>query len=114
MVSGLPIAGLFSCVFSCQHAVAMLRRQEVKEDGGVICYGRALEKSPIDIRILKEEVIVPLGILQSWLAHALNIAQRGLSSSVCRKLGISPGTLVRFAEYFGTSPRFWPSRQAEV
>ena len=61
--------------------------------------------------ILMEDFIKGLGITQSRLAVAIGVPPRRINEIVHGKRGITAGTAVRLARYFGTSAEFWMNLQ---
>ena len=61
--------------------------------------------------ILMEDFIKGLGITQSRLAVAIGVSPRRINEIVHGKRGITAGTAVRLARYFGTSAEFWMNLQ---
>ncbi|GAA1443237.1 HigA family addiction module antitoxin [Leifsonia poae] len=62
--------------------------------------------------ILLEEFLVPLGISQYRLAHAISVPPRRINEIVHGKRAISPDTALRLARALGTSERFWMNLQS--
>ena len=61
--------------------------------------------------ILLEEFLIPLEISAYRLAKDTFIPQTGISEIIKGKRRITADTALRFAKYFGTSPKFWLSLQ---
>lgn len=61
--------------------------------------------------ILMEDFIKGFGITQSRLAVAIGVPPRRINEIVHGKRGITAGTAVRLARYFGTSAEFWMNLQ---
>ncbi len=61
--------------------------------------------------ILKEELMIPLGISINRLARDLRVPVTRIGDIVCGKRGISADTALRLARYFGTSAQFWLNLQ---
>ncbi len=57
--------------------------------------------------ILLEEFLIPLEITAYRLAKDTFIPQTRISEIIKGKRRITADTALRFAKYFGTSPRFW-------
>lgn len=57
--------------------------------------------------ILLEEFLIPLEISAYRLAKDTFIPQTRISEIIKGKRRITADTALRFAKYFGTSPRFW-------
>ncbi len=62
-------------------------------------------------RILKEDLLIPLGMSINQLAHALRVPANRLSQIVQGKRAITPDTSLRLARYFGFSPDYWLNLQ---
>lgn len=56
---------------------------------------------------LESRFLVPGGISQDRLAHALGISRRRINELVCGKRAVTPDTAVRLARHFGTDVAFW-------
>ena len=61
--------------------------------------------------ILMEDFIKGFGITQSRLTAAIGVPPRRINEIVHGKRGITAGTAVRLARYFGTSAEFWMNLQ---
>jgi len=61
--------------------------------------------------ILLEEFLKPMGISQRQLADALHMPYQRINEVVNGRRGITPGTALRLAKYFGTSEAFWMNLQ---
>ena len=61
--------------------------------------------------ILLEEFLIPLEISAYRLAKDTLIPQTRISEIIKGKRRITADTALRFAKYFGTSPKFWLSLQ---
>ncbi len=61
--------------------------------------------------ILLEEFLIPLEISAYRLAKDTFIPQTRISEIIKGKRRITADTALRFAKYFGTSPKFWMSLQ---
>jgi addiction module HigA family antidote len=62
--------------------------------------------------ILREEFLTPLGMSAHELALALRVPATRINDIVNEKRGITAGTALRLARYFGTTSRFWMNMQA--
>ena len=62
--------------------------------------------------ILREEFLIPLGMSSHELALALRVPASRINDIVNEKRGITAGTAMRLARYFGTTARFWMNMQA--
>ncbi len=63
--------------------------------------------------ILKEEFLVPLGISAYRLAKETFLPQTRISEIMKGNRRITADTALRFAKFFGTSPKFWLGLQAD-
>ena len=63
-------------------------------------------------RILRDDLLVPLGMSINQLAQALCVPAIRLSQIVQGKRAITPDTSLRLARYFGFSPDYWLNLQA--
>ena len=61
--------------------------------------------------MLREEFLDPFGITQRELADAIRVPYQRVNEIVNGKRGITPGTALRLAKYFGNSPEFWMNLQ---
>lgn len=61
--------------------------------------------------MLLEEFLVPMGITQRELADAVQVSYQRINEIVNGHRGITPGTALRLAKFFGMSPDFWMSMQ---
>jgi addiction module HigA family antidote len=61
--------------------------------------------------ILREEFLAPLGISAHQLALALRVPATRINDIVNEKRGITAGTAMRLARYFGTTAKFWLNLQ---
>lgn len=57
--------------------------------------------------VLLEEFLTPMGISAYRLAKETGIPQTRVSEITKGRRRISADTALRFAKYFGTSPKFW-------
>ena len=62
-------------------------------------------------RILKEDLLDPLGISLNKLAAALRIPANRLSQIVSGRRAITPDTSIRLGRYFGFSSEYWHNIQ---
>jgi addiction module HigA family antidote len=62
--------------------------------------------------ILKEDLLKPLGISINRLGRDLRVPVTRMSEIVNGRRGITAGTALRLARYFGTTPEFWMNLQA--
>jgi addiction module HigA family antidote len=61
--------------------------------------------------MLLEEFLKPMGITQRELADARQMPYQRVNEIVNGRRGITPGTALRLARYFGTSEGFWMNLQ---
>jgi len=61
--------------------------------------------------MLMYEFLEPMGITQRTLADAIHVPYQRINEIVNLKRGITPGTALRLAKYFGNSPDFWVNLQ---
>ena len=61
--------------------------------------------------ILMEEFLKPFNMSQYRLAVDIGVPPRRINEIVLGKRGITAGTALRLAHYFGTSPQFWMNLQ---
>jgi addiction module HigA family antidote len=61
--------------------------------------------------MLLEEYLIPLGITQRQLAEAIHVPYQRITEIVNGRRGRTPGTALRLAKFFGTSPDFWLNLQ---
>lgn len=57
--------------------------------------------------ILLEEFLKPMEITAYRLSKSIGIPQTRTSQIIKGKRGITADTALRFAKFFGTSPKFW-------
>ncbi|MGO2540762.1 HigA family addiction module antitoxin [Specibacter sp. AOP5-B1-6] len=62
--------------------------------------------------ILMEDFIEGFGITQNKLAVSIGVPPRRINEIVHGKRGITAGTAIRLARYFGTSEEFWMNLQS--
>ena len=63
-------------------------------------------------KILKLDLLDPLGMSLNQLAKELRVPANRLSQIVRGKRGITADTSLRLARYFGFSPEYWLNMQA--
>ncbi len=61
--------------------------------------------------MLREEFLLPLGITQRQLADGIETSYQRVNEIVNGKRGITPGTALRLARFFGMTPDFWMNLQ---
>jgi antitoxin HigA-1 len=64
--------------------------------------------------MLREEFIKPLGLTQAELAAKLHMPRVAVNAIINGKRSITPGTAMRLARAFGTTPEFWINGQIAV
>lgn len=64
--------------------------------------------------ILREEFLVPMGLTQQDLANAIHVPYQRVNELVNQKRGITPGTALRLAKFFGVSPGLWLNLQMKL
>ena len=57
--------------------------------------------------VLKEELLIPLGMSVSQLARDLKVPANRLTQIVNGQRAVTPDTSLRLARYFGFSPNYW-------
>ncbi len=61
--------------------------------------------------MLLQEFLIPMGISQRELADAIRVPYQRINEIVNGHRGVTPGTALRLAKFFGLSPDFWMSLQ---
>lgn len=61
--------------------------------------------------MLLEEFLKPMGLSQQRLARAIRVPYQRVNELINRRRGITPGTALRLAKFFGNSPGFWMNLQ---
>jgi addiction module HigA family antidote len=61
--------------------------------------------------MLLEEFLNPMGLTQRELADAIHVPYQRINEIVNGRRGITPGTALRLAKYFGMSVDFWMNLQ---
>jgi addiction module HigA family antidote len=62
-------------------------------------------------RVLKEDLLGPLGISISKLAAEIRVPANRLSQIINGRRAITPDTSLRLGRYFGFSPEYWHNMQ---
>jgi addiction module HigA family antidote len=62
-------------------------------------------------RMLLEEFLVPSGLTQRELATAIHVPYQRVNEIVRGRRGVTPGTGLRLAKFFGMSADFWLNLQ---
>ena len=61
--------------------------------------------------MLLEEFLDPMGVTQRELADAIAVPYQRVNEIVNGRRGVTPGTALRLAQFFGTSSDFWMNLQ---
>ncbi len=61
--------------------------------------------------ILREEFMLPLGLLAHGLAMALRVPATRIGDLIKERRAVTADTALRLARYFGTTPEFWLNLQ---
>ncbi len=61
--------------------------------------------------MLLEEFLNPMGITQRQLADAIHVPYQRINEIINTRRGITPGTALRLAKFFGMSADFWMNLQ---
>lgn len=61
--------------------------------------------------MLLEEFLNPMGLTQRQLADGIRVPYQRINELVNRRRGVTPGTALRLAKFFGTSPDLWMNFQ---
>jgi antitoxin HigA-1 len=61
--------------------------------------------------MLMEEFLGPMGLTQRELADAIHVPYQRVNEIVNQRRGITPGTALRLAKFFGVSVDFWMNLQ---
>lgn len=61
--------------------------------------------------MLLEEFLKPMGLSQRDLARGIRVSYQRVNELINRRRGITPGTALRLAKFFGNSPGFWMNLQ---
>jgi addiction module HigA family antidote len=61
--------------------------------------------------MLLEEFLIPMGITQRKIADAIHVPYQRINEIINGRRGITPGTALRLAKFFDTSPDFWMNMQ---
>jgi antitoxin HigA-1 len=61
--------------------------------------------------MLLEEFLTPMGLTQRELADAIHVPYQRVNEIVNGRRGITPGTALRLAKFFGMSADFWMNIQ---
>ena len=61
--------------------------------------------------MLLEEFLNPMGLTQRELAEAIHVPYQRVNELVNGRRGVTPGTALRLARFFGVSADFWMNLQ---
>ncbi|MGO9566862.1 MAG: HigA family addiction module antitoxin [Desulfomonilaceae bacterium] len=61
--------------------------------------------------MLLEEFLAPMGLTQRELADAIHVPYQRVNEIINGRRGITPGTALRLAKFFGMSADFWMNVQ---
>lgn len=61
--------------------------------------------------MLLEEFLKPMGISQQQLARSIRVPYHRVNELINRRRGITPGTALRLARFFGNSATYWLNLQ---
>ena len=61
--------------------------------------------------MLLEEFLKPMGLTQRQLADAIHVPYQRVNEIINGRRGITPGTALRLAKFFGMSADFWMNMQ---
>ena len=61
--------------------------------------------------MLLEEFLIPMELSQRELADGIRVPYQRVNELINRRRGITPGTALRLAKYFGNTPGFWMNLQ---
>ena len=61
--------------------------------------------------MLLEEFLKPMGLSQRDLADGIHVPYQRVNELVNGRRGVTPGTALRLAKYFGTTAAFWMNLQ---
>lgn len=61
--------------------------------------------------MLLEEFLIPMGITQRELADSIHVPYQRVNDLVNGRRGVTPGSALRLARFFGNSPDFWMNLQ---
>lgn len=64
--------------------------------------------------VLREEFLIPLGILQYRLAKEIGVTEARISAICSGKRAITANTVLRLTAFFGTTSGFWIGLQADL
>ena len=61
--------------------------------------------------MLLEEFLKPMKLSQRDLANGIQVPYQRVNELINGKRGVTPGTALRLAKYFGNTPAFWMNLQ---
>ena len=61
--------------------------------------------------MLLEEFLKPMNLSQRDLANGIQVPYQRVNELINGKRGVTPGTALRLAKYFGNTPGFWMNLQ---
>ena len=61
--------------------------------------------------MLLEEFLKPMELSQRDLADGIQVPYQRVNELINGRRGVTPGTALRLAKYFGTTPAFWMNLQ---
>ena len=61
--------------------------------------------------MLLEEFLKPMEVSQRALADGIRVPYQRVNELINRRRGVTPGTALRLAKYFGNTPGFWMNLQ---
>jgi len=61
--------------------------------------------------MLLEEFLKPMNLSQRDLANGIQVSYQRVNELINGKRGVTPGTALRLAKYFGNTPAFWMNLQ---
>lgn len=61
--------------------------------------------------MLLDEFLIPMGLTQRQLADAIHVPYQRINEIVNQRRGVTPGTALRLAKFFGMSADFWMNLQ---
>ena len=61
--------------------------------------------------MLLEEFLAPMALTQRELADAIHVSYQRINEIINGRRGVTPGTALRLAKFFGTSASFWMNLQ---
>lgn len=62
-------------------------------------------------KMLLEEFLLPMRVTQRELANAIHVPYQRINEIIHGRRGITPGTALRLAKFFGVTPDFWMNLQ---